>query len=72
MVPISRILSLLVLALLPFRLPAQTSLSPLPAGPYLGQPLPGDQPVVFASGLISDTGERLHGPATFSPDGRVV
>lgn len=51
---------------------AQEVTVPLPKGPYLGETLPGAQPSVFAAGLISDSGDRLHGTATFSPDGRVV
>lgn len=42
------------------------------AGPYFGQPLPGERPEVFAPGLISESGDRLHGPVTFSPNGAVV
>ncbi|MFC1493482.1 TolB family protein [candidate division KSB1 bacterium] len=41
-------------------------------GPYLGQKPPGLIPEVFASGIISDTGYRLHGFPAFSPDGNAV
>lgn len=40
-------------------------------GDYLGQPLPGDTPVVFARGLVS-TGDLEHSAAMFSPDGNEV
>ena len=40
-------------------------------GDYLGQPLPGDTPVVFARGIISDT-LLQHSAPTFSPDGNEV
>lgn len=49
---------------------AQPSVSP--SGPWMGQTEPGAEPVVFASGLVSETGERLHGPLTVSPDGKVI
>lgn len=39
---------------------------------YLGQPIPGRTPVVFAPGRISDAGSRLHGSPVFSPDQREV
>ncbi|MEM9838986.1 MAG: hypothetical protein AAF830_07500 [Pseudomonadota bacterium] len=39
-------------------------------GPYLGQELPGAEPVVFAPGLISLEGERELN-SVFSPDGRI-
>ncbi len=51
------------------------SQSPVPVpltGAYLGQTEPGETPVVFAPGLISGTGDRLHGPLTVSPDGHVI
>jgi hypothetical protein len=37
-------------------------------GPYLGAKLPGSRPVVFAPGVLSDAGHRLHGFPAFSPD----
>ncbi|MDD4192488.1 MAG: hypothetical protein PHI28_14240 [Mangrovibacterium sp.] len=40
-------------------------------GDYLGQPLPGDTPVVFARGIVSDT-MLQHSAPTFSPDGNEV
>ena len=40
-------------------------------GDYLGQPLPGDTPTVFARGFVSDTLLQHSAPA-FSPDGSVV
>ncbi len=40
-------------------------------GDYLGQPLPGDTPVVFARGIVSDNYQQ-HGVPTFSPDGNEV
>jgi len=40
-----------------------------PKGPYLGQPVPGMTPVVFAPGLVSGTGAKVSA-CTFSPDGR--
>ena len=41
-------------------------------GDYLGQPLPGDIPVVFAPGIISVDSTVEHGYPTFSPDGNEV
>jgi hypothetical protein len=40
-------------------------------GDYLGQPLPGDTPVVFARGIVSDNYQQ-HGVPAFSPDGNEV
>lgn len=41
-------------------------------GDYLGQPLPGKKPVVFAPGVISVDSTIEHGSPTFSPDGNEV
>lgn len=38
---------------------------------YLGQTPPGDTPVVFARGIVSDSFQQ-HGVPSFSPDGNVV
>ena len=38
-------------------------------GPYLGQPVPGKVPTVFAPGIVSKTGVRVSA-CTFSPDGK--
>ncbi|MEL6951280.1 MAG: hypothetical protein AAGM16_14320 [Pseudomonadota bacterium] len=40
------------------------------SGPYLGQPVPGSTPEVFAPNLVSLSGERELN-AVFSPDGRI-
>ena len=40
-------------------------------GDYLGQIPPGDTPVVFARGIISDSYQQ-HGAPSFSPDGNIV
>jgi len=40
-------------------------------GDYLGQNPPGDTPVVFASGIVSDNFQQ-HGTPSFSSDGNVV
>ncbi len=40
-------------------------------GDYLGQPLPGETPEVFARGIVSDSFQQ-HGVPTFSPDGNEV
>ena len=40
-------------------------------GDYLGQTPPGDTPVVFARGIVSDEFQQ-HGVPTFSPDGNEV
>jgi hypothetical protein len=40
-------------------------------GDYLGQTPPGDTPVVFAPGIVSDKYQQ-HGAPSFSPDGNVV
>src|ERR1035437_8676797 len=40
-------------------------------GDYLGQSLPGDTPVVFARGIVSDSLQQ-HGAPAFSPDGNEV
>jgi len=45
---------------------------PLLKGDYLGQPLPGETPVVFAPGIISTDSTIEHGSPTFSPDGNEV
>ena len=39
---------------------------------YLGQPLPGETPVVFAPGIVSTANTIEHGSPTFSPDGNEV
>ncbi len=41
-------------------------------GPYFGQKPPGTTPEIFAPGIISDAGYRLHGSPTFSFDGKEV
>ncbi len=41
-------------------------------GAYLGQPIPGDEPLVFAPGIISVDSTIEHGFPTFSPDGKEV
>lgn len=38
---------------------------------YLGQTPPGDTPVVFARGIVSDSLQQ-HGVPSFSPDGNEV
>ena len=45
---------------------------PLLKGDYLGQPLPGDIPVVFAPGIISVDSTIEHGSPSFSPDGKYL
>lgn len=45
---------------------------PVLKGDYLGQPLPGDIPVVFAPGIVSTDTTIEHGSPTFSPDGNEV
>ncbi|TFG79929.1 MAG: hypothetical protein E4H23_04295 [Chrysiogenales bacterium] len=45
---------------------------PVLKGDYLGQPLPGETPVVFARGIISTDSTIEHGAPTFSPDGNEV
>jgi hypothetical protein len=45
---------------------------PVLKGDYLGQPLPGDMPAVFASGIVSTETTIEHGSPTFSPDGNEV
>lgn len=40
-------------------------------GDYLGQPLPGETPVVFARGIVS-TDDKEHSAPGFSPDGNEV
>lgn len=46
----------------------QNSNFPVLKGPYLGQPLPGTTPQIFAPGIISTAGYEFAG--TFSPDGK--
>jgi Tol biopolymer transport system component len=41
-------------------------------GDYLGQPLPGNTPEVFAPGIVSTDTTIEHGAPTFSPDGNEV
>jgi hypothetical protein len=43
-----------------------------PGKAYLGQRPPGRVPEVFAPGIISDAGYRLHGAVVFRPDRREV
>ena len=45
---------------------------PVLKGDFLGQPLPGKTPVVFAPGIISVDSTIEHGAPTFSPDGNTV
>jgi ankyrin repeat protein len=46
---------------------------PLIEGDYLGQPVPGDAPELFAPGIVSGHGfSSEHSPAVFSPDGNEV
>ncbi len=40
-------------------------------GDYLGQPLPGETPVLFARGIVS-TDDKEHSAPSFSPDGNEV
>lgn len=64
---------LFVLILLPFLIQAQKPNEfPVLKGDYLGQPLPGDTPEVFAPGIISVDSTIEHGSPTFSPDGNTV
>ncbi|HPG38886.1 MAG TPA: hypothetical protein PLP19_08515 [bacterium] len=44
---------------------------PVISGDYLGQTPPGDTPVVFARGIISDIYQQ-HGAPSFTPDGNQV
>jgi len=44
---------------------------PVIKGDYLGQTPPGDTPMVFARGIISDNYQQ-HGVPSFSPNGKVV
>lgn len=48
-----------------------TKTFPVLKGDYLGQPLPGDTPVVFARGIVS-TDHLEHSAPRFSPDGTEV
>jgi Tol biopolymer transport system component len=41
-------------------------------GPYLGQKLPKWIPEIFAPGVISSSGMKMHSPLVFSPDGTEV
>ncbi|MCP4149356.1 MAG: hypothetical protein GY757_16535 [bacterium] len=45
---------------------------PVLKGDYLGQPLPGEKPVVFARGIVSTDSTMAHSAPTFSPDGNEV
>jgi hypothetical protein len=45
--------------------------SPVLKGDYLGQTPPGDTPVVFARGIVSDSYQQ-HGVPSFSPNGNEV
>lgn len=44
----------------------------VPGGTYLGQTPPGPVAVVFAPGLVSGVGQRLHGAVAVSPDLKTV
>jgi len=41
-------------------------------GPYFGQKLPKWYPKIFAPGIISSNGMKMHSPLVFSPDGTEV
>lgn len=49
-----------------------TAETAIPSQSFLGQPLPTDTPAIFAPGIISDAGYRLHGVPAFSPTGDEV
>lgn len=62
----------LTFMVLPCFMQAQTKKEfPLLKGDYLGQTPPGNSPVVFARGIISDSLQQ-HGVPAFSPDGSEV
>ncbi len=65
------ILTLLFFVCLSFAQSGDKSFSEL-KGPYLGQKPPGISPEIFASGIISNAGYRLHGSPSFSLDGTEV
>jgi hypothetical protein len=48
---------------------AQDNNFPVLTGPYLGQTLPVNEPVIFAPGIVSYGGN--HSSLAISPDGRV-
>lgn len=45
---------------------------PVLSGPYLGQEPPGDEPELFAPGIISTSEANIHSTVSFTPDGREV
>ena len=55
-----------------WNMPDKENEFPVLNGDYLGQPLPGKTPVVFAPGIISVDSTVEHGAPTFSPDGNIV
>lgn len=48
---------------------SESSNFPILSGPYMGHPLPGDEPIWFAGDIVSSN-RFEHGTVTFSPDGR--
>jgi Tol biopolymer transport system component len=67
-----RIVFIILLGLPILALSQVTKDFPVLTGDYLGQPLPGETPVVFAPGIISVDSTIEHGSPTFSPDGNEV
>jgi len=55
-----------------WQIPVKENESTELSGDYLGQPLPGLMPVVFAPGIISVDSTIEHGYPAFSPDGNTV
>jgi hypothetical protein len=45
---------------------------PVLKGPYFGQKIPTDKPVLFAPGIISLEGIMVHDTPVFSPDGKEI
>jgi hypothetical protein len=63
------VLSLVLIAVVPFvnlRAEEKSADAPVMKGPYLGMKPPGDEPTVFAPGVVS-TGDFLEMGCTFSP-----
>jgi hypothetical protein len=66
-----KIFFLLLLGLNSFIYAQNAQEFPVLKGDYLGQTLPGDTPLVFARGIVSDSLQQ-HGVPAFSPDGNEV
>ena len=55
-----------------FNISGQQNNFPVLKGPYFGQKIPRDEPLLFAPGIISLEGVMVHDTPVFSPDGKEI